>query len=88
MENWFVYIVECVDKTLYVGTAKDPNKRLDVHNSGRGAKYTSGRLPVKLIWSEQHDSQVSAMRRELEIKGWRRNKKISLVQLGNTNYTG
>ena len=74
----FVYIVRCVDGTLYTGYARDPHAREAAHNRGRGAKYTSGRLPVVLIHIERYRSKGRALRRELEIKKWSREKKEAL----------
>src|SRR5438477_7724044 len=81
--NWrvfFVYIVRCADDTLYTGLARDPNARVKVHNSGKGAKYTRARLPVALVYVEQCDSLSAAMKRELELKPWSRAKKEALIR--------
>jgi putative endonuclease len=66
--DWHVYIVECADRTLYTGVAKGLEARIDAHNAGRGAKYTRGRRPVELVYSEVAADRPSAQRRELEIK--------------------
>ena len=76
---WFCYLLECGDQSLYVGAAKDPDKRVRRHNSGAGARHTALRRPVKLIWKEEHPSERSARSREAEIKGWRREKKLNLA---------
>jgi len=78
----FVYIVRCRDGTLYTGYARDPQHRAKVHNSGRGARYTSGRLPVTLAYSEPFDSKSEALRRECELKSWSRAKKEALIRDG------
>ena len=75
----FVYIVRCADGTLYTGYARNPDRREAVHNRGRGAKYTAGRLPVKLVYSEAFASRGEALRRELEVKRWPRSRKERLV---------
>ena len=76
----FVYIVECADKSLYVGCTNDLNKRIKQHNESKwGAHYTKLRRPVKLIYSEQFTILKIARQRESEIKGWRRDKKLALV---------
>ena len=50
-KKYFTYMVRCQDGTLYTGfTVDDPEKRVAVHNAGKGAKYTKGRLPVRLVW--------------------------------------
>ena len=74
-----VYIVRCADGTLYTGCARDPHKREGVHNSGRGARYTAGRRPVSLVYSETFESLGDALRRERELKRWTRRKKDALV---------
>jgi predicted GIY-YIG superfamily endonuclease len=74
----FVYVVRCVDGSLYTGYARDPWAREAAHNSGRGAKYTSGRRPVTLIYVERYRSKGRALRREIEIKGWTRHRKETL----------
>jgi len=75
----FVYILRCADSTLYTGYARDPNARLQVHNSGKGAKYTRSRLPVSLVYTEQCESLSAALKRERELKPWARAKKEALI---------
>ena len=74
----YVYIVRCVDGTLYTGYTRDPQARTAAHNIGRGAKYTSGRRPVTLIHVEPFRSKRQALRRELQIKRLTRAKKAAL----------
>jgi len=74
----FCYIVECADGTYYTGWAIDPEKRLQVHNKGRGAKYTKMRLPVKLVYVEEQPDRSTAMKRERAIKKMTREKKQEL----------
>jgi putative endonuclease len=81
----FVYIVRCVDGTLYTGYARDPNAREVAHNTGRGAKYTAGRRPVTLIHVERYLSKGRALRRELEIKKWPRLRKEALCRKHDRN---
>ena len=75
----FVYIVRCKDGSLYTGYAKDPQARLERHNSGKGAKYTAGRRPVTLVFTQRFRSLGRALRREHELKQWTRAKKEALV---------
>jgi putative endonuclease len=77
----FVYIVRCADGTLYTGYARDPRARAIAHNTGRGARYTSGRRPVTLVHVERYRTKGRALRREIEIKKWSRRKKESLCGL-------
>jgi putative endonuclease len=75
-----VYIVRCADGTFYTGYARDPDARAKAHNSGRGARYTSGRRPVTLVHVERFRSLGKALRREHELKQWTRAEKIALVE--------
>lgn len=79
MTRCFCYIVECADGTYYTGWAVDPEKRVKVHNSGRGAKYTKTRLPVKLVYVEEQPDRKSAMKREIAIKRLGRDRKMKLI---------
>ena len=82
MTRCFCYIVECADGTYYTGWAVDPEKRLKVHNSGRGAKYTKTRLPVRLVYVEEQPDRRSAMKREIQIKRLGREGKKKLAGQG------
>lgn len=74
-----VYMLKCFDDTLYTGITDDLDKRLEVHNQGKGAKYTRGRLPVKLIYSETAENKSEALKREYQIKQLTRKKKEELI---------
>lgn len=77
---YYTYIVECSDKSLYVGCTNNIKKRIKQHNESKsGAHYTKGRRPVKLVYSETFNNLKDARRREAEIKGWRREKKFNLI---------
>ena len=65
---WCVYILRCADATLYTGITNGVAARVDAHNAGRGARYTRGRLPVKLVYEEAAGDRGAALRREAEIK--------------------
>ncbi len=80
----YTYIVECADGSLYTGWTNDVEKRLAAHNAGKGAKYTRPRLPVKLVYIEQHPTKEMAQRREYEIKQLSRREKIALIAGGRT----
>ena len=76
----YVYILECSDKTLYVGCTNDLERRLDEHNnSKRGAHYTKIRRPVRLVYSERFSNLKRGRAREAEIKSWPRDKKLGLI---------
>ena len=80
---YFVYIAQCVDQSLYVGCTNDLVKRIKQHNESRwGAHYTKIRRPVELKYSETFGNLKDARKREREIKGWRREKKLTLIESG------
>ena len=76
---WFVYIIECSDKTLYTGITNNLDKRILTHNSGKGAKYTRGRTPVKLLVSFELENKSLAAKEEYRIKKLSRTDKIKLI---------
>lgn len=79
MTRCYCYIVECADGTYYTGWAVDPEKRVKIHNKGRGAKYTKIRLPVKLVYVEEQPDRKTAMKREIAIKRLGREGKRKLA---------
>jgi putative endonuclease len=76
--NWTVYILRCADGTLYTGITNDLERRLGMHRSGKGAKYTAGRGPLELIHTESFASRGDALRREALIKAMPRMAKLEL----------
>jgi len=77
---YFVYILECADKTLYCGSTNDLEKRLFAHNNSKtGAHYTKIRRPVTLKYSEKFETKSEALKREFVIKNLSRNEKIALI---------
>ena len=81
----FTYILECADGTLYTGWTTDIEKRLLVHNEGRGAKYTRARLPVKLAYMEKLQTNQLARQRECAIKKLTRNEKLNLIEIAKND---
>jgi putative endonuclease len=79
---WSVYVLRCNDGTLYTGVTRDLQRRLAQHNgdSAGGPRYTRGRRPVTLLWSEPAADRASAQRRESEIKQMPRRDKLRLVE--------
>jgi len=83
--SYFVYILECADKSLYVGCTNNIEKRLKQHNDSKwGAHYTKIRRPVVLKYKENFKTLKEARGRESEIKYWRREKKLNLIRYGKT----
>lgn len=79
-KQWCVYILECRDGTLYTGITDDLARRLKLHSSGKGAKYTRGRGPLTLRYRENCEDHSAALRRELQIKALTRPDKLRLIQ--------
>jgi putative endonuclease len=79
MKKWYVYILRCADGTLYTGSTDDVERRVAVHNSGKGAKYTRGRTPVEVVYTEECESYSAALKREYAIKQLSRGEKIKLI---------
>lgn len=78
-EGWFVYIVECADRSFYTGITNDLERRVDEHNSGKGARYTRGRGPVGLRYWEFQPDRSHASAREYQIKALSRRGKQNLI---------
>lgn len=76
---WRVYILSCSDGSFYTGISNDVPKRVEAHNRGRGARYTRGRRPVRLVYVEPARDRSVALRREVQIKRLSKAKKIALI---------
>ena len=81
MSAWYCYLLRCADDTLYCGITNDIERRLAAHNAGVGAKYTRGRMPLKLVYTEQCGDKSAALKRELKIKKMNRSEKIALSEV-------
>ena len=69
MKLWYLYVVRCVDSTLYTGITTDVDRRVREHNaSKRGAKYTRARRPVELVWSKEYPNRSEAQKAEYNFK--------------------
>jgi putative endonuclease len=76
---WYVYLLRCSDGSLYCGITNDVKRRLKAHQSGKGAKYTRSRLPVKLAYTEPVGNKSKALKREYEIKKLSKSKKEEMI---------
>ena len=76
---WYVYILHCGDGTLYTGSTNDLDRRLARHQSGRGAKYTRSRRPLRLVYQEALPDKSAALRREAALKRLTRAQKLELI---------
>lgn len=79
-KTWKLYILRCADGSLYTGITTDVQARFDAHSSGKGAKYTRGRGPLELVYTEICGSHSDALKRELEIKALSREEKLLLLE--------
>lgn len=80
MKQWYVYILRCSDGTLYTGMTDDVARRVQMHNSGKGAKYTRGRTPVEVVHTEECESYSAALKREYAIKQLTRQEKLEMIK--------
>ena len=77
---WHVYLLLCKDKSIYTGVTTDLKKRFASHAAGKGGRYTRSRKPVKILYSEKYRTKNRALKREAEIKKWKRGKKLALAK--------
>jgi putative endonuclease len=76
----FVYMLRCADGSFYVGSTRNLDARMDQHASGKGARYTSTRLPVELVFVEEFANIGDAYAREKQLQGWGRAKRLTLIE--------
>ena len=79
---WYVYMLRCGDGTLYTGITDNVERRLEAHRSGKGAKYTRGRVPLELVHTEELPDKSAALKREIQIKKLSRPEKLALCENG------
>ncbi|OHA08539.1 MAG: hypothetical protein A3A44_02890 [Candidatus Sungbacteria bacterium RIFCSPLOWO2_01_FULL_60_25] len=79
---WFTYLLLCKDKSIYTGITNDVDQRLTLHKEGKGGRYTRSHGAIKILYSEQFKTKNEALKREAEIKRWRREKKLDLAKRG------
>ena len=85
MKQWYVYIVECADGSLYTGITTDVQRRILEHNfSFKSAKYTRSRRPVRLVWSKEVLGRSEASKEEYRIKRLKRKQKLELINLATS----
>ena len=79
----YVYIIKCKDNSLYTGWTNNLEERFKAHSEGRGAKYTRGRGPLELVYFEEYENKIDAMKREFKIKKLNRKDKLILINKFN-----
>jgi predicted GIY-YIG superfamily endonuclease len=75
----WMYILKCADSSYYVGSTKNLDLRISQHQSGKGSRYTSGRLPVEFVYGEKYDRVADAYAREKQVQNWGRAKREALI---------
>lgn len=78
---WYIYILLCEDGSLYTGYSNNIKQRFSDHKNGKGGYYTKSHKPLRLIYQETFNTQSEALKRERQIKGWSREKKIRILKL-------
>jgi len=86
--KWYTYILQCKDLSLYVGITNNLENRLKLHNAGKAAHWTCIRRPVIMIFAQEFPDESLARKREIEIKGWRREKKLALLSSSSNVLAG
>ncbi len=84
---YYLYIIECSDKSLYTGITTNVERRFNEHKNRKGGHYTSSKKIIAVVYKEEHPDRSSALKREAEIKSWRREKKINLIKIGKQKVT-
>jgi putative endonuclease len=79
VDRWFVYVARCSDDTLYVGIARDVAARIAAHDAGRGARYTRGRAPLRVLATRRCPNKGDALRLELALKRLPRSEKLAVA---------
>lgn len=79
-KSWYLYILRCRDGSLYTGITTDVQTRLEAHRAGKGAKYTRGRGPLELVYSENCGDHSTALKREFQVKALPRAEKMKLIE--------
>jgi len=79
---WLTYLLLCGDGSIYVGATNNLERRFQAHKEGSGGHYTRSRKVIKVLCSEKFETKAEALKRECQIKGWRREKKLNLVKFG------
>ena len=82
---WFVYIIKCIDGSLYTGSTNDLEKRFEKHKSGKGAKYTRSHPPEKIVFFKKCGSNILAQKKEREIKKLTHDEKIEFIKSQNSS---
>lgn len=78
--KYYTYILLCDNGSYYTGHTNNTNSRLYRHINKQGAKHTSQNKPIELLWKQEFKTEIEAIKREKQIKGWSRDKKDKLIK--------
>ena len=79
---WYVYLIQCKDGSFYTGVTSDIERRFKEHQTESGSFHTKLHKPIKILYTEEYQKKLEAIRREKQIKSWRREKKLNLIKFG------
>jgi putative endonuclease len=79
---YFVYLIECSDGSYYTGITTNIERRFNEHKNKKGGHYTSSKEVIRVVYTEQYPDRSSALKREAQVKGWTRQKKLNLIKFG------
>lgn len=82
---YFVYLLECKDKSIYTGITTDVQRRFNEHKNKKGGHYTSAKQVVRILYTEKYQTRSKALKREAEIKHWTHQKKLELIKKRRPN---
>ena len=77
---YFVYLIECEDRSIYTGITTDVERGFNEHKNKKGGHYTSSKKVVRILYTERYTTRAEALKREAQLKGWRREKKLALIK--------
>ena len=77
---YYIYIIQCEDGSLYTGATNNLERRFTEHKNNTGGHYTSSHKVEKIIYTEQFETKSEALKREIQLKSWRREKKLALIK--------
>ena len=83
---YYVYLIKCENKSIYTGVTNNLNRRFREHKEKTGGHYTASHKVEKIIYTEAFETKSGALKRESQIKGWRREKKLNLTKINNVNF--
>lgn len=79
---WYVYLIQCDNGSFYTGVTSDLERRFQEHETPSGSFHTKLHKPIKILYTEEYRTKIEALKREKQIKGWRREKKLNLIKFG------